>query len=70
MIMPPTSTMPWIELAPDMSGVCSVAGTLLMTSNPTRTARMKMTSEPSRLISPFMRHHLLDSSLAVASCTT
>ena len=34
----PTSTMPWIEFAPDISGVCSVAGTLLMTSKPTRMA--------------------------------
>ena len=34
--MPPMSTMPWIELAPDMSGVCRVAGTLLMTSKPTQ----------------------------------
>src|SRR5262249_9587138 len=32
----PTTTMPWIELAPDINGVCRVAGTLLMTSNPTR----------------------------------
>ena len=34
------ATTPWIELAPDISGVCSVAGTLLMTSKPTsRRAR-------------------------------
>src|SRR4030067_942048 len=41
MSMAPTSTMPWMELAPDISGVCSVAGTLLMTSNPTRIASTK-----------------------------
>ena len=31
----PTRTTPWIEFAADISGVCSVAGTLLITSNPT-----------------------------------
>jgi hypothetical protein len=35
--MPPITTMPWIALAPDISGVCSVAGTLLITSKPTST---------------------------------
>ena len=45
MIIAPTRTMPWIEFAPDISGVCRVAGTLLMTSNPTRIARVKMASE-------------------------
>jgi hypothetical protein len=30
-----------MEFAPDISGVCSVAGTLLMTANPTRIARKK-----------------------------
>src|SRR5687767_4342433 len=52
MIIAPIRTMPWIELAPDMSGVWSVAGTLLMTSKPTRTASTKMASEPSSPISP------------------
>jgi hypothetical protein len=37
----PTSTMPWIEFVPDISGVWSVAGTLLMTSKPSRIARTK-----------------------------
>ena len=32
--MTPTTTTPWIALEPDISGVCSVAGTLVMTSNP------------------------------------
>ena len=31
----PTTTTPWMALAPDISGVCSVAGTLLITSKPT-----------------------------------
>ena len=38
----PTSTIPWIELAPDISGVCSVAGTLEMTANPHRIASTKI----------------------------
>ncbi len=38
----PASTMPWIELAADISGVCRVAGTLLITSNPTSRARTKI----------------------------
>jgi hypothetical protein len=37
----PTRTIPWIELAPDISGVWRVAGTLLMTAMPTRIARVK-----------------------------
>src|SRR5580693_7516624 len=38
----PTSTIPWIELAADISGVCKVAGTLPMTSMPTTSASTKM----------------------------
>ena len=30
--MPPSTTMPWIALVPDISGVCSVFGTLEMTA--------------------------------------
>ena len=45
MIIAPTRTMPWIELAPDINGVWRVAGTLLMTSKPTRIASVKMASE-------------------------
>src|SRR5689334_3288121 len=40
--MPPASTMPWMEFAADISGVCSVAGTLLMTSKPTHRLNTKM----------------------------
>src|ERR1700728_4196274 len=38
----PASTMPWMELAADISGVCRVAGTLPMTSMPTSSASTKM----------------------------
>ena len=34
----PTMDIPEIALAPDISGVCSVGGTLLMTSNPMNAA--------------------------------
>ena len=36
----PTSTMPWIEFAPDISGVCRVAGTFEITAKPHRIASM------------------------------
>src|SRR5580698_4176080 len=42
MSMAPASTIPWIEFAADMSGVCRVAGTLLMTSIPTSRLSTKM----------------------------
>src|SRR5918992_1813097 len=42
MISAPDSTMPWMELAADISGVCSVVGTLLMTSKPTSRLSTKM----------------------------
>jgi hypothetical protein len=48
MIIAPTSTIPWIELAPDISGVCRVAGTLLMTAKPTRIASVKIVRLLSR----------------------
>src|SRR5215467_11109455 len=38
----PASTIPWIELAADISGVCRVAGTLLITSKPTHRLSTKM----------------------------
>ena len=31
-MMPPSTTMPWIALVPDISGVCSVLGTLEITA--------------------------------------
>src|ERR1022692_5076199 len=39
----PTSTIPWIEFAADISCVCRVAGTLLITSKPTQRLSTKMT---------------------------
>ena len=56
MSIAPTSTMPWIEFAPDISGVWSVAGTLLMTAKPTRIASVKIVSAVSRGVDLFGRH--------------
>jgi hypothetical protein len=38
---PPSITMPWIALVPDISGVWRTTGTFEITSKPTNTARMK-----------------------------
>src|SRR6266852_5229853 len=46
----PASTMPWIEFAADISGVCKVAGTLLMTSKPTHRLSTKMTRSVSSAV--------------------
>src|SRR5580704_17652240 len=46
----PASTMPWMELVADISGVCSVAGTFPMTSIPTSKARMKMVRSVTRVV--------------------
>src|SRR6516162_5289022 len=48
--MAPTSTMPWIALVADISGVCSVAGTFPITSMPTSSARMKMVRSVSSAV--------------------
>src|SRR5450755_5040013 len=48
--MAPASTIPWIELAADISGVCRVAGTLLITSKPTQRLRIKMVRSVSRAV--------------------
>src|SRR5215467_13005948 len=45
----PESTMPWMEFASDISGVCSVAGTLLMTSKPTQRLSTKMMKSVSSM---------------------
>src|SRR5215467_8553630 len=50
MSMAPTSTIPWIELAADISGVCRVAGTLLITSKPTQRLSTKMTRSVSSAV--------------------
>src|SRR5512146_3539282 len=46
----PASTMPWIELAADISGVCKVAGTLPMTSMPTSSASTKIVRSVTRAV--------------------
>src|ERR1700683_2170701 len=46
----PASTMPWIELVADISGVCSGAGTVPMTSMPTSSPRMKMVRSVSSAV--------------------
>src|ERR1019366_7315854 len=46
----PASTMPWIELVADISGVCRVAGTFPMTSMPTSSASMKMVRSVTRAV--------------------
>src|SRR5450830_1739706 len=54
----PTRTTPWIELAPDIIGVCRVAGILLMTSNPTsraRTNRARLLSSWALISLPFRK---------------
>src|SRR5437763_1361235 len=46
----PASTMPWIELAAEISGVCKVAGTLPITSMPTSSASTKMVRSVTRAV--------------------
>ena len=38
----PSTTMPWMALVPDISGVCSVLGTLEITANPTKPASTRI----------------------------
>src|ERR1700736_305688 len=40
--MAPARMIPWMELAADIRGVCSVAGTWLMTSKPTQRLSTKI----------------------------
>ncbi len=39
---PPSSTIPWIALVPDISGVCSVLGTLEITTKPMKPASTRI----------------------------
>ena len=41
-------TIPWMALVPLMSGVCSIVGTLEMTSTPTNAASTNTVSSSSR----------------------
>src|SRR3970282_2418671 len=45
--MAPTTITPCTALAPDISGVCSMVGTLLTTSYPTKAASTRMNSAAS-----------------------
>ena len=38
----PSTTIPWMALVPDISGVCSVLGTLEITANPTNPASTRI----------------------------
>src|ERR1700735_1042474 len=49
----PARTIPWMELAADISGVCRVAGTLPMTSMPTSSASTKMVRSVTRAVDIF-----------------
>ena len=40
--IPPTTTMPCTKLEPDISGVCRIAGTRPMITQPAKAASMKM----------------------------
>src|SRR5678815_1958034 len=42
-VMAPTTVMPLTALAPDISGVCSVGGTRLMSATPRKVASVKIT---------------------------
>ena len=46
---PPSTTMPWMALVPDINGVCSVLGTFEMTANPTKPASTSTAMSMTRL---------------------
>src|SRR5687767_9889097 len=55
-IIAPTTVMPLTAFAPDISGVCSVVGTRLISATPRKVARVKITIPPmsvsGMLVSP------------------
>ena len=53
----PTMTIPWIAFVPDISGVCSSVGTFEITSNPTKTASIRIVSSVERQLTVLMRAH-------------
>ena len=60
----PTITIPWIAFVPDISGVCSIAGTFAITSKPRKIASTRIvTSNTSSVVwlmqspSPSSRTH-------------
>ncbi len=56
----PTSVIPEIALDPDISGVCRVAGTLLINSKPSKTASNRMKVRKTASQGPFQGHQILD----------
>ncbi|OLT04298.1 hypothetical protein BJF90_23195 [Pseudonocardia sp. CNS-004] len=50
-IRPPSSTMPWIALVPDIRGVCSVLGTFEITAKPTKPASTRIARFASNPVS-------------------
>ena len=49
---PPSTTIPWIALVPDISGVCSVFGTFEMTAKPTKPASTRIARLVTNMWSP------------------
>ena len=45
----PTITIPWIAFVPDISGVCSIAGTFEITSKPRKIASTSTVSSVTRV---------------------
>jgi hypothetical protein len=54
-MMAPTMMMPWMKFVPDISGVCSIAGTFEITSKPRKIASTRIVSSITREMSPVMR---------------
>ncbi len=69
---PPSRTIPWIALVPDISGVCSVFGTFEITTKPmkpasTRIARLVVRTLARIMPSAPTRGHALAARAAAAS---
>jgi hypothetical protein len=48
-IRAPTTVIPEMAFAPDIRGVCSVAGTFVISSNPKKIAKIKIVIAPIKL---------------------
>ena len=51
----PTITMPWIAFVPDISGVCSIAGTFEITSTPRKIASTRIVTSKTSSVLWLMR---------------
>src|SRR5439155_27229942 len=51
----PTITIPWIAFVPDISGVCSIAGTFEITSKPRKIASTRIVTSNTSSVVWFMR---------------